>query len=115
MSSGLKAFVRFRVPEREKFEWECIAQEHGMHLSEFVRERMQSSVVSRDKKRELRRILADLGSIGGNVNQLAHHANSTALSRGVADLPTAEKMAEILGVLRDCRELIKSALHPSEG
>lgn len=55
------------------------------------------------ERKELVRLLGQLGHVGGNINQLAHHAN--------ANMPTSKReLLEALADLKQMRDAILAAL-----
>lgn len=73
--------LEVRLTKAESATLETLAQEAGATVSDFVRgralgERVRRSVVSPERQM-LIHSLAQLGKLGSNLNQLAHHANAT--------------------------------------
>ncbi len=48
-------------------------------------------------------LLAQMGKVGSNVNQIAHHANSTG------ELPALDQLAELSALLAEVRGVIMAA------
>ncbi|MFZ4859916.1 MAG: plasmid mobilization protein [Desulfuromonadaceae bacterium] len=103
--SGIRA--RLTVPERERLE--AGADAAGLTLSAYVRRVVLAAPVGRRGKRppeakaELARLLAQIGKIGSNLNQLAHAANAGAGVDGAL-------LAAELGELEAVRTAIRAAL-----
>ena len=73
--------LEVRLTEAESATLEAQAQEAGATVSDYVRARALGGRVVRSmatpERRHLIELLAQLGKLGSNLNQLAHHANAT--------------------------------------
>lgn len=94
---GLAELVRLRSTQR------CGMRE----ISDLIRAKLLTHrVPTRVVVPELnQRLVADLGRVGGNVNQLAHHLNQAALTGSASVDATA-----ILAELHDLRDALEDAL-----
>lgn len=101
--------VGFRVAQEEKTEIETAAEEAGLTVGSFVREKMLLTCKTRKCQRPtidrvlLSKTLAQLGKVGANLNQavkLGHEGNV----RGI------EKVVSFLEELRLLKESILEAL-----
>jgi hypothetical protein len=95
------------VDERAKIE--TAAERAGLTAASYVRRTLLGAATPRQvrrppiERRELGRLLGELGKVGSNLNQLAHHANSGMPSdRGA--------LLTILASLVDVRNAILRAL-----
>ena len=73
--------LKVRLTEAEEATLKARASEAGANVSDFVRGRAlglpKSRTVATPERRQLIEILGQLGKLGSNLNQLAHHANAT--------------------------------------
>jgi hypothetical protein len=74
--------VNLRVKADEKEAWQAIAKGEGLTLADLIRVRLDTKTVDRDpvkKKRAGRKVdsllLANMGRVGSNLNQIARWAN----------------------------------------
>lgn len=97
--------LHIRVTSDEKKQLIELANEHGLTVSDFVRVTITRSTPATPKAKPDRalfiRLLAELGKVGSNVNQIAHVLNSQRLVGGglhVADriIGTALSSVKIL-------------------
>ena len=101
--------VRVRLSAPERATLETAADAAGLTLSGYVRGVVLAAPALRKARRppvekvELARVLAQLGKIGSNLNQLAHAGNAGALVDGAA-------LAAALGELGTLRLAILAAL-----
>lgn len=99
--------VRLSAEEREQLVDDAAAAETD--LSEFARARLFGRSPRRTRRadrKELARLLAALGKMGANLNQLAHHANASAAKDGAAEMPSDIQ----LQVIRDEVALMRCRL-----
>ena len=101
--------VPFRVSPEEYTELTRLAAREGLSLGSYVRSRSLEKPTTRAVRRpvpevqKLSKLLADLGRIGSNINQLAKRANS-------GDMPLAGDIRETLAACRLVAEQAKNAL-----
>lgn len=73
--------IKCYVNEAEKEEIEMLAAAAGMTVSEFLRRLgLGTEVEPPANPKELKQIRAELGSIGGNINQIAKKVNQGEIS-----------------------------------
>lgn len=98
-----------RVSEAEHQTVEALAQRAGLTTGSYVRSRVLEKPTTRAIRRpvpevqKLSKLLADLGRIGSNINQLARRANS-------GDTPLAGDIREALAACRQIAEQAKDTL-----
>lgn len=105
-------WVKVRVNEAEREQYQRMATAADMPLSDLIRQRMQQPIVAapRAKQRRLRTDTADpalmrqLAAIGNNLNQLARAANR----HGLRSTDTAMVLAYLSGVQDEIRALRES-------
>lgn len=99
--------VRLSVDERAAVE--AAAEKAGLTVSSYARQAMLGAPAPRQvrrppvERRELARLLGELGKIGGNLNQLARTANTGTLVYG-------GEIEAALGGLQEVRGAILAAL-----
>jgi len=114
MSSGSEKRVRtkhltIRLTQDERAAIDDAADRAGLTTGSYARQTVMCAPVPRQvrrppvERRELVRLLGELGKIGGNLNQLARAANTGVLVYG-GEIDAA------LGGLLDVRESILKAL-----
>ena len=101
--------VRVRLSAPERAALEAAADAAGLTLSGYVRRVVLDAPALRKARRppvektELARLVAHIGKVGSNLNQLAHVGNAGAVVDGVA---LAAELAELANV----RAAIRAAL-----
>lgn len=101
--------VQIRISDAEHTQLAEAADKAGLTLASYARQLVLAAPTPRQGRRpaadkaELGRIVAHLGKIGGNLNQLAHAGNAGAAVDAVA-------LAEELADLERTRALIRVAL-----
>lgn len=104
-----KKVLLIRLTEAEQAQLVEAADRAGLTLASYARKMLLSAPPPRQGRRppadkvELGRIVAHLGKIGGNLNQLARAANTGVAVDGVA-------LAEEMGELAVTRALLRAAL-----
>lgn len=103
------AYLNIRFSPDERAMVEEHAARAGLTSSSYAQQVLLGAPAPRQVRRppierkELVRILGQLGHVGGNINQLAHHAN--------ANMPLSSRMlGEALADLRRLRDAILVAL-----
>jgi hypothetical protein len=101
--------ITVRLTAEERAAIDAAAERAGLTAGSYARQAMLGAPMPRQVRRppverkELARLLGALGRIGGNVNQLAHHAN--------AGSPVQRRaLAATLDDLRAMRDAVLSAL-----
>jgi hypothetical protein len=108
--------ITVRLSDDEKAALHTRAVERGLALGAFARAAMLGNTGPRAKRRPpvdqvlLRRLLGQLGRIGGNINQIAHRLNADQK----ASLP---EIRETLNSLQTIRNAIYAAIgmEPEKG
>jgi hypothetical protein len=114
MTSGTEKRARnrhitIRLTEDERATVDAAAADAGLTPGSYVRQVVLGAPVPRQGKRrpaekaELVRLLAEVGKIGSNINQLAHRANS-------GNTVGAKEMATALAGLHKMRASLLRAL-----
>jgi hypothetical protein len=114
MSSGTEKRVRgkhltIRLTAEERAAIDDAADRAGLTSGSYARQAVMGAPVPRQvrrppvERRELARLLGELGKIGGNLNQLARAANAGVIVYE-GEIDTA------LGGLREVRDAIMQAL-----
>ena len=114
MGSGTEKRARgshltVRLSPEERAIVDAAAEEAGLTTGSYAREKMLGAPAAREVRRppaerqELVRLLAELGKIGGNLNQLARAANTGTVLY-------SEEIAETLASLREVRDALLVAL-----
>lgn len=114
MSSGTEKRVRrsilpIRLAADERAALDAAAEKAGLTTSSYARQAMLGAPAPRQvrrppvERRELARLLGELGHIGGNLNQLAKSANTSVVVYG-------NEIAAALGQLREMRDAVLVAL-----
>ena len=92
------AHITIRLTPDERASVDAAAERAGLTAGSYARQTILGAPAPRAvrrppvERRELVRLLGSLGHIGGNLNQLAHHANAgmpgdrSALARALDDL-----------------------------
>lgn len=112
-------WVKVRINEAEREQYQRMAAAADMPLSDLIRQRMQQPIVAapRAKQRRLRTVTADpalmrqLAAMGNNLNQLARAANR----HGLRPTDTAMLLAYLAGVQDELRALRELKPAPEEG
>jgi hypothetical protein len=98
-----------RLTEDERVLIDAAAERAGLAVGSYARQALLGAPTPRQVRRppverkELARLLGELGHVGGNLNQLAHHAN--------AGMPVPRgDIAHALERLAEVRDAILSAL-----
>ena len=101
--------LRLRLTDAERAAIEAAAEQAGLSLASYARGVLLDAPPPKQARRapadkvELARLVAQIGKVGSNMNQLAHAANAGAQVDAVA-------LAEALGELSVIREMIRAAL-----
>jgi uncharacterized protein (DUF1778 family) len=101
--------LRVRLTDAERAALDEAAEQAGLSLASYARQALLGAPPPRQARRppvakaELARVLAQLGKVGSNLNQLAHAANVGAAVDGVA-------LAAELGELAAVRAALFAAL-----
>ena len=114
MTSGTEKRVRrnhlsVRLSEDERAAVDAAADRAGLAVGSYARQALLGAPMPRQVRRppverkELARLLGELGHVGGNLNQLAKSANAGIVPYGV------ELEAALAGV-KDVRDAILAAL-----
>lgn len=106
--------IRARCTEEELAAAQAAAEESGLSVGAFLRLRLLGSAGDRSVRRrldhvELCRLLAELGKIGSNVNQMARTANTSG------QLPTQADLAGLRNELIVVRDAVIQALNRRDG
>lgn len=106
--------VRLTEAQHAQFSEEAVAA--GLSLSDFARERLIAGLPLRATRRadrkELARIIGQLGLLGGNLNQLSHQTKAAALGDSVM-LSGRSVLQEILEEVQAIRADLSSVLNVS--
>jgi hypothetical protein len=103
------AHLTIRLTPEERAAIDATAERAGLTAGSFARQSLLEGPVPRQvrrppiERRELARLLGELGHIGGNINQLAHRSNTGQPVAG-------REIAEALTGLREMRDAVLSAL-----
>ncbi|MBK9131249.1 MAG: plasmid mobilization relaxosome protein MobC [Gammaproteobacteria bacterium] len=108
--------ITVRLSGEERDALQARATERGLAVGAFARAAMLGNTGPRAKRRPtvdqelLRRVLGQIGKVGGNINQIAHRLNSN----GSVAPP---ELRDALDAVLDIRAAIYSALglQPEEG
>jgi hypothetical protein len=98
-----------RVSEVEQQEVEALAQREGLTVGSYVRSRALSHPTTRAIRRpvpevqKLSKLLAELGRIGSNINQIARRVN-------LGETPLADDISDALAACRHIAEQAKDTL-----
>ena len=98
-----------RVSEAEQQEIEELAGREGLTVGSYIRSRALTHPTTRAIRRPvvevqvLTKLLAELGRVGGNINQIARRVNS-------GDAPLAHDIRDALTACRRIAEQAKDAL-----
>lgn len=101
-----KAFIGIRLTDEERAIIEEGAEAAGLSIGAFVRKRAIGEEGERFRRRppadrqELTRLLAQLGKVGGNLNQIARRVNSGDQSPDLSIEKAAEAVTETMAVIR---------------
>jgi hypothetical protein len=82
------AWVHILLFPDERVVWQSMAQEAGMCLADFIRQRMGQPVLQRSRPAPKRRsppvadpeLIRQLAWLGNNLNQIAHRVNERSLT-----------------------------------
>lgn len=93
--------LSFRLTPSEHAKLKALAAETELSLADFIRLHLFStkSVRKLPARDELIPIRGNLGKLGSNINQIAHHMNSFARKHGEVDAPTIERYKPFLDTL----------------
>ena len=100
--------ITIRLSAEERAQIDERAARSGLMVGSYVRQAVFGAPMPRQvrrppvEQRELARLLGQLGHIGGNLNQLAHHAN--------AGRPEWRELKNALAELHAVRDAILTAL-----
>jgi hypothetical protein len=99
-------YVRARCTEEEKAIIEAAAEAEGISVGAFIRARTLGDPGKRSRRRppadraELVKILAELGKIGSNINQIARRINSGDRVAGHVVEGALKMVSETLSLVR---------------
>ena len=103
--------IKVALSETERANIEAKAQAAGLSLSGYSRAQLLGSVTPRTLKaaplperQELARLLAQLGKVGANLNQLTHRANT---GQSVEAEALAATLAQVRAAADDIRQKLK--------
>lgn len=92
VENPLSRILRVRISDRQLSELRRTANRAGLSLASFLRVKAFGKPDPRAARhppvevREIARLYGELGKLGSNVNQLAHHANATRALPHIAEL-----------------------------
>ena len=101
--------LSIRVSDGERQEVEALAAREGLTKGSYVRSRILATPTTRAIRRpvlevqKLSKVLAELGRMSSNINQLAKRANS-------GDIPFVGDIRDTLAACRQVAEQVKNAL-----
>ena len=101
-----KSVIGVRLTEEERERLIAAAEAEGVSIGAFIRARTLGNSGSRSRRRppadraELVKILAELGKIGSNVNQIARRINSGDRVGGQVLDEALKAVAETLSLVR---------------
>jgi Bacterial mobilisation protein (MobC) len=110
--------LHIRMTGEEKNRLEDLAKEHGLTISDYVRvtiTRSNAYMVKAKPEREIMiKILAELGKIGSNVNQIAYQLNRERVTGNRHSVPDGIIQQSLSGVKNLSDRLIALLSHGAE-
>lgn len=104
MSSVKKTGIFIRVTQEEKEQAREQMKKAGLNnMSEYIRRMMLNGQIVRQEFQDLKDLTTQIGRIGGNVNQIAKHANERRV------VPQ-EDIDEVLGCMRKVMRVVDSEI-----
>lgn len=102
MSSVKKTGIFIRVTQKEKEQAREQMKKAGLNnMSEYIRRMMLNGQIVKQEFQDLKELTAQIGKIGGNVNQIAKRANERRV------VPQ-EDINEVLGCMRKVMRVVDS-------
>ncbi|WP_299682810.1 plasmid mobilization relaxosome protein MobC [uncultured Roseobacter sp.] len=101
-----QAVLRIRMTDDEFAEVEALADKAELTPASYARSILLSAPAPRARRRpsvntqEVARLLGELGKVGSNLNQIAHHLN--AGTGGAGSNSTAEAIADVRAMRDAC-------------
>lgn len=109
--------VNIKVTEKERQRWQALAEEAGLTVADLIRQRMgDTQLVNRDpvRRRASRRtdplLLAALGRLGNNLNQIARWVNTYKSSA-----EAVEVVASLVAIERELLSLLPGGSREAGG